>query len=191
MPNWCANSLHLAHDNPEMIERAVKAAGDGRLLSEFVPCPQALIDTVEGWSADAALQAEIDAKQEANMAEYSYTSWYNWCISNWGCKWDVDCHAVNREDANNAFMAFDSAWSPPIEFYEQMEELGFIVEAYWYEPGMMFCGLREDGVTDDYEIRGNSDWVVNNIPKALDEAMGISESMAECEEDEESDEKAE
>lgn len=183
MPNWCSNSLHLAHDKPEMIERAVKAAGDGRLLFEFVPCPQALIYTDESWSADDALQAEIDAKREANMAEYGYASWYDWCISNWGCKWDVECHVVEREDANNAFLAFDSAWSPPIEFYEQMEQLGFVVEAYWYEPGMMFCGMREDGITDDYEIRGDSDWVIENIPEELDKAMGISKGMSQWEED--------
>lgn len=191
MPNWCANSLHLAHDKPEMIARAIAAAQEGRLLAEFVPCPAALLDTEETRTVDPVAQAEIDAKREANMAEYGYASWYDWCISNWGTKWDVDCHAVDREDANNAFMAFDSAWSPPIEFYEQMEQLGFVVEAYWYEPGMMFCGMREDGVTDDYEISGDSDWVIENIPEELDKAMGISEGMAEWEEDEESEEKAE
>lgn len=185
MPNWCCNSLHLAHDNPEMIERAVQAAGAGRLLSEFVPCPQALQDTVCGGYSDHQQQEELERMRSANIAEYGYPTWYEWSIDNWGCKWDVDCHAVNREDANNAFMAFDSAWCPPIEFYEHMEEMGFIVEAYWYEPGMMFCGQREDGSTDEYSIQGNSEWVANNIPKAIDEAMGISDSMAGWEEDEE------
>lgn len=182
MPNWCANSLNLAHENPEMITRAVKAASEGRLLSEFVPCPQALLDTEGGWFGDER-QKEIDAKRESNIAEYGYANWYDWRIANWGCKWDVDCHADAREDANNASFAFDSAWSPPIEFYEQLEEQGFVVEAYWYEPGMCFCGMREDGANDDYEIQGDSDWVVKHIPRAIDERMGISESMAQWEND--------
>ena len=189
MPNWCLNSLRLAHDNPEMIERAVRAAGEGRLLSEFVPCPQALLDTEEIRTFDPVARDEIDAKREANIAEYGYASWYDWCIANWDTKWDVDCHAVKREDANNAFMAFDSAWRPPIAFYEQLEQLGFIVEAYWYEPGMMFCGLREDCVDNHYDIHGDSEWVVNNIPEELNKAMSRSslvdalKKLADCEDE--------
>ena len=183
MPNWCVNSLNLAHENPEMITRAVKAASEGRLLSEFVPCPQDLHDAVCGSYNDPQQQAELEQKKAANIEQYGYPTWYEWSIANWGCKWDPDIYAAVREDANNASFAFDSAWSPPIAFYEQLEELGFVVEAYWYEPGMMFCGMREDCANDDYEIQGDSDWVVKHIPRAIDERMGISEGMAEWEND--------
>ena len=36
-----------------------------------------------------------------------------------------------------------------------------------------------------FEIEGNSDWVINNIPEHLDEAFAISENMAQWEEEDE------
>ena len=32
MPNWCSNTLVLQHDEPAMIDRAVAAFKEGRLL---------------------------------------------------------------------------------------------------------------------------------------------------------------
>ena len=187
MPNWCNNSLALTHENPEMIAKAVAAAEAGKLCETFVPCPQELQDAVCGSYNDPQQQAELEQKKAANIEKYGYPTWYEWSIDNWGTKWDPDIYAVTREDANNASFAFDSAWSPPVEFYQKLEELGFIVEAYWYEPGMNFCGKWEDGCEDNYQIQGNSDWVYENIPRDIDEAMGISEGMAEWEEEEEID----
>jgi hypothetical protein len=34
MPNWCNNTIELAHEDPAMIERAAKAFADGTLLNE-------------------------------------------------------------------------------------------------------------------------------------------------------------
>lgn len=188
MPNWCANSLILTHESPEMIARAVAAAEDGKLCETFVPCPAELLEAVSGFSADAEVQADIERKQAANVEKYGYPTWYEWSIDNWGTKWDPDVYCVTRKDANNASFAFDSAWSPPIEFYEKLEVLGFIVEAFWYEPGMSFCGKWEEGCSEDYQIEGNSDWVYENIPRDIDEQMGISAGMAEWEEEQEEEE---
>lgn len=185
MPNWCANSLILTHENPEMIARAVAAAEDGKLCETFVPCPAELLDTDSSWSSDDKTQAELEKRQADNVDKYGYPTWYEWSIDNWGTKWDPDVHAVAREDANTASFAFDSAWSPPVEFYQKLEVLGFEVEAYWYEPGMSFCGKWEDGCEENYEIQGNSEWVIENIPRDIDEAMGISEGMEIWEKEEE------
>jgi hypothetical protein len=74
-----------------------------------------------------------------------------------------------------------------VGFYQKLEELGFIVEAYWFEPGMNFCGKWEDGASENYDIQGDSDWVFENIPRDIDEAMAISESMEQWEDEEEVD----
>ena len=168
-----------------MIARAVKAAEDGKLCETFVPCPPELLEGVSGRYGDEVQQAELERQQAANIEKYGYPSWYEWSIDNWGTKWDPDVFLINREDANNANFGFDSAWSPPIEFYQKLEEQGFIVEAYWYEPGMCFCGKWEEGCEDNYQIEGDSEWVEQHIPRDIDEQMAISESMAQWEEEEE------
>lgn len=192
MPNWCNNSLYLVHTDPEMIDRAVKGAeGDG-LFSAFLPTPEDLEHPLaESYGGDDG--AEANAIRSNNIAKHGFASWYDWRVNNWGTKWDVsDCHVdrFNQEESGKATanFHFDSAWSPPIAFYDHLTELGFEVTAYYYEPGMGFCGKYENGEDDGYEISGDSEWVVKNIPADIVEHFDIAESMREWEEEELDDE---
>ena len=64
--------------------------------------------------------------------------------------------------------------------------MGFRVEGMYYEPGMAFAGIWEDGNDEYYELGGmNSTQVASDIPSQLDECFMISESMREWEEDNE------
>jgi hypothetical protein len=63
-----------------------------------------------------------------------------------------------------------------------MEELGFDVDARFYESGMGFVGRYRDGFEETFEIAGDSKWVEENIPSDLNEEFGISEYMSEWEE---------
>ena len=111
-------------------------------------------------------------------------NWYMWCVENWGSKWDVDNVPVEVE--NGIVTAnFDTAWSPPIAFFEHLIELGFEVTAYYYEPGMAFCGVFNALGNDHYEISGlSSDEVMETIPEELDERFCISSQLRDSEEEE-------
>ena len=79
---------------------------------------------------------------------------------------------------------FESAWAPPTTAYEKMLDLGFLIEATYYEPGMGFVGRWDNGDDDMYELSNmNSNDVRETIPSDLDESFGISESMEEYERD--------
>jgi hypothetical protein len=81
-------------------------------------------------------------------------------------------------------LGFESAWSPPIGAYEKLTDLGFTIRAMYYEPGMAFAGIWEDGQDDYYEYGGlDSAGIAEALPVELDEAFGISESAAEWEEE--------
>jgi hypothetical protein len=45
---------------------------------------------------------------------------------------------------------FDTAWSPPLAFYEHLKELGYTVEAMYNESGMGFAGVWTDEFGDEY-----------------------------------------
>jgi hypothetical protein len=61
-------------------------------------------------------------------------------------------------------------------------DLGFEVEAFYYEPGMQFVGKWTDGDDDCYEYGDyDSTTVRDYIGEELDDYFGISESMAEWE----------
>ena len=179
MPNWCNNEVTLSHDDPAMLSRAEQAFKAGAFLAEFIPCPKPLLDTVSGSCAEGYEREVHEAVQKINIKYFGYPNWYDWCLSHWGTKWDVgrdgSCHL---DDLDGLKLSFDSAWSPPIAAYETLETLGFSVLAYYYESGCSFCGRYQEGEDDYFEIRGDSDWVAENIPPDIDKALNISENMA-------------
>ena len=182
MPNWCNNSVEIYHADPAMIERVRKGFNDGGLFTELIPCPQELTDTVSG-SMGEDKRAEHEAQQAANVEKYGYANWYDFCVNEWGTKWDVGADGNPAQDIPGGLMlGFDSAWSPPIGAYEKLTDLGFRIRAMYYEPGMAFAGVWEEGHDDYYDYGGlDSAGIADTLPVELDEAFGISESAAEWE----------
>jgi len=182
MPNWCNNTLTLEHENPAMVARAKAAFLNGRLLDEFIPVPTDL-QIVAGSVGDAVEQAKLVEQTELNRVTHGYGNWYDFCVNEWGTKWDVggDDGVLNDIDGG-IIVSFDSAWAPPTTAYEKLHEMGFKILAMYYEPGMAFAGVWEDGSDDYYEYGGlDSAGIAETLPSALDEAFGISESVAEWE----------
>jgi hypothetical protein len=177
MPNWTSNALTLKHTDPAMIDRAQHCEG---LLMEFLPTPQELQDTSCSFFADEDKNREQLEIQARNMEKYGAADWYGWNIRNWGTKWDVQLENVVRVDEYTLTAAFDSAWSPPIEAYQKLEELGFEIDAKYYEPGMCFVGTYVTGEgenTIEYNAY-DADSVREAIGEELDDYFGISEQLS-------------
>ena len=155
MPNWCDNTFEVSHKDPKQIQRFVSAFERGELCAEFIPLPDG------EWNWD-------------------------FCVNNWGTKWDVGGDdGYIESDETSARGSFQSAWSPPMGLMPVLEELGFTVKFMYYEPGMNFAGVYQDGIDECYELADTSDEVKEQIPAELDEAFCIVESMASFEEENE------
>ena len=191
MPNWVDNTITLKHSDPTMIKRAHDALERGEFLNEFHPVPLDL-QIVAGRLGDdeSAEQQALVLQENANRDKYGYANWYDWCVNEWGTKWDVgDEGSATLNEDGSLTASFNSAWSPPIEAYRMLEDLGFKIKAYYFEGGMMFAGIYEDGDDDYYEIGGmNSEQINAELPKELDEMFGISEQVEEYESEEADDE---
>jgi len=158
MPNWCQNVATIGHTNHDELKRLAQAFVDKNPMQTFMPPP--------------------DGEWE-----------YGWCVENWGTKWDVECSAAldNLSEVDVSLdVWFDSAWGPPIGFYRHLAELGFDVEAFYYECGMAFCGKYCSESDEDIyiDITGDSAWVKENVPADIDECFAISDSMADWEAEE-------
>jgi len=182
VPNWCGNTLTITHEDPAMIVRAKEAFAEGRFLDEFIPVPEDL-KIVAGSVGDPDEQAKLKAQTRANVERHGYGNWYDFCVGEWGTKWDVgNGSGIQTWDDHELVVYFDSAWSPPIEAYGRLVDLGFSVYATYYEPGTAFAGIWQDGYDDFYNLSGmDSGDVKQQLPPELDDAFGISESMAEYE----------
>jgi hypothetical protein len=189
MPNWCNNTLELAHEDPAMIERAKKAFADGRLLDEFIPVPKEL-HIVAGRVGDDTdpKQIELEAQEKSNREKFGYATWYDYCVNEWGTKWDVggnDYNEPQQDSPTKITMAFDSAWAPPCAAMDKLMDMGFSVRLYYYEPGMCFCGIYDENGDDYYDLSNlSSEQVAEELPAVLDEMFGISETIANYEEEE-------
>ena len=185
MPNWCNNTVEVYHPDPAKLKALVEAFNEGKMCNYIKPVPEDLQITA-GFLGEGDAQKALEAKENANIEKHGYKNWYDYCVNEWGTKWDVggDGMEVELEGLkNDTTLCFDSAWSPPINIYEAMVEQGFSVRAYYYEGGMNFAGIWWDGEDDFYELAGSSAEVKEQIPEALDEMFAITESMEMWEEE--------
>ena len=187
MPNWCNNYLVLEHEDPEMINRAKKAFADGRLLAEFVPVPESL-HIVAGRVGDDTdpKQIELESQEKANLEKHGYATWYDFCVNEWGTKWDVggEGDQATVDSPNAIAMNFDSAWAPPVPAMEKFQDLGFKVKLVYWESGMCFCGLFDENGDDymDYTDMSAKE-VAESINPEIDECMCIVENLEMWEEE--------
>jgi len=187
MPNWCNNGITLSHEDPEMIQRAAKALQEGTFLNEFIPVPECLNIVSGRVGIDGSPeQVALEQSQQDNLNNHNYKDWYDFRVNEWGTKWDVDCDGGVEvsPDGLTVTASFESAWAPPVGIYEAMAADDYEVTAYYYEPGMCFVGKWEDGEDQCIEYGGaTADTVRELIGAELDDCFGISEQMAEYEEE--------
>lgn len=150
MPNWCSNSLTLKHDK-EKIDLLEKQLQESDVFFQHL-CPR-------------------PADQDTN--------WYEWNVENWGTKWDVNVNDgyVERLDDNTLQLSFETAWSPPIAFYDFLFEDGWDVEARYYEPGVGFIGEYDNSIDDCWEIDFSDQESIDAVPVELAEHFGLYEEV--------------
>lgn len=184
MPNWCNNRVVISHEDTAKLEALVAAVKEGKFCNHVIPVPEDL-QIVAGSVSDPVEQAELERKTAENLKKYGAGNWYDFCVSRWGTKWDVDAYDTDIKIENNTIeFGFDSAWAPPVGIYEALVEDGFEVEATYYEPGMAFVGRWYMGEDECIEFGGETSETVRDvIGDELDDEYGISESMREYEDE--------
>ena len=177
MPNWCNNDVTIYHKDPAKIKALAEAIKDGNFCKSVKPIPEALANTTSPNRENAAELVEATG----------YADWYDYCVNEWGTKWDVDPYDTPFVDENTIQFGFDSAWSPPTGIYEELVAQGYEVRATYYEPGMCYVGRWDNGNDEYYEYSDydDPDDVREFIGEELDDAYGISDSMREYLADEE------
>ena len=116
MPNHCYNRLTITSDDHGLLVQMRDAAlMEEEQLLEFL-CPF--------------------------TAETNHQYDYDWCVENWGTKWDIfDVDVISLVD-NELEMCFTTAWWPPVKAVKHgAERYGFDFELTYKEEGMMFTGI--------------------------------------------------
>jgi len=161
MPNWCANAIAIKateYESARMIRELDNHLKEGGgLISFFLPIPPELNDPRTG-SFGGEDADEKDALRQSLLEKYGCSGWYDWCLNNWGTKWDTKPDDFFL-DGDSMELYFDTAWSPPIKFYEELfERFNFEVNATFVEQGANYIGYYVDGdyqtdefISDDFD----------------------------------------
>ena len=148
MPNYCSNTATIKHTDTAMITRVADAFANNHLFAEFVPIT-------------------TDSTTDSHTAS-------------WGTKWDVgerDGGVMDQETTDTSIsLYFETAWCPPIEFYDAMINLGFEIDATYHEPGMCFCGYYKDGADEYWDYDETLD-----LPEHIIDDFGLAEQYADYE----------
>lgn len=88
------------------------------------------------------------------IKEYGTDNWYDWNVSNYGTKWDVESLAHDIDMSDDEFITlFDTAWSPPSTFLGKLQDKfpELDIRCSYTLEGSDDCGLFE---TNRYEEDG-------------------------------------
>ena len=189
MPNWCNNNISITGPNSviDKIEKIVKeddSHKENGLLNFFHPMPKEL---------DGTTAPSSSADKPQPMVE-GFDNWYDWRVENWGTKWELcefygvdrQYHSEQNEGESTITFGFDSAWSPPINAYEQFlrDNEDCSLKAWYYEGGCDFMGEWDNGQDDCFapsDYKSTDDFWQDGVGSTLDDYFGITESMAEYE----------
>lgn len=136
MPNWCSNYANIT-GSKEAIENITRD-----------------INSIKNTQDRCVFKTLVGIKPEITEEEYENDGWYEANCDYWGTKWDVsinDCNFVIG--STNIMMYPETAWSPPIGFYEALaKKYGVNVHAEYNEIGCDFAGyvsVNRDGDVND------------------------------------------
>lgn len=148
MPNNVYNGLVISGDEAkveEIFEKHFPADEDGEHRLDFntlIPYPEEYKKQDEiAEKARAADPPDRSVKDGYNMGGY------DWCINNWGTKWNAyDQEVTYYEGYGQINAEFYTAWSPPSGALARLCELYPDVEitASFEEAGMGFEGVYEN-----------------------------------------------
>ena len=175
MPNW-VNVKLSAHED------VIKAITDDKREVNFeliMPIPPDLKDYWTGSTVSLQEQAKdiVENKWEYGNGQhqipmtekdkerfrelYGASDWYDWCVKNWGCKWNAQTSYCNSDE-----VGFETPWEEP---YNWIHHLSFkfpkhVITVEWEE---------EQGYGEIYTITGGIKKIIEEWHLAKHEEIEV------------------
>ena len=135
MPNWTTNYVTLRHFSTKKIKALKEELKKEypEILNHLRPQP------------DNIFTGNLGDKEREECIKKGIPNWYDWNCENWGTKWDARRVDLINETANTVDIQFDTAWSPPLEWFDYICSEGWRVHARYRDEGFMFVGVHKHG----------------------------------------------
>ena len=135
MPNWCTNRIGIyANDKKEIkeIKKLLQSVDSVFDFNNILPMPKE-------FNEDKKLTELETARLKK---KYGAVGWHDWCVQNWGTKWDADDAKITSEEDFSVVYEFNTAWSPPapLVFKIRSRFPKLKISAFYDEPGAEHAG---------------------------------------------------
>lgn len=106
------------------------------------------------------------------IVKTGYANWYDWCVDNWGVKWDIDtvdffnesAFKDDEESQPDLIVKFETPWAPPVGILKRISEQ--YPDARFYLRWADECGpgngigllVAEAGVIDERKIEDEDEF---------------------------------
>ena len=142
MPNWCQNYLSVSITDQTTIDNlndfiSFNESDESKLdFNKLIPIPEEIRNTNSPNNSET--------KQEL-IDKYGVDNWYEWCVQNWGTKWNAKSDMIVEKNDTSIKYMFDTAWAPPIPWIMKLIDKypNFDINLEYEEPMMNFGGKIE------------------------------------------------
>ena len=174
MPNWCENYARIEMPQGVEAEGFILVLENKEKEYEILrEKTHALPKWQEGMGFCNYFFPEPSETYNGTTETGGMPDWYSWRTTEWGTKWEVDCHNgdyYKNADGTITFeLHFDSAWAPPLGVYERIHARhneGWGIYATYIEGGMGFCGEFDYGNHDSWDLGTRQD---TDVPAHIQE----------------------
>ena len=139
MPNHCYNRVTIYGEDLVQIKEIKEKLEREETCFDFnchIPIPNELGGTT-------APPRDPDSSEAKRLRkQHGHDNWYDWCVENWGTKWNSYDSEFIDEDEDRLEYSFNTAWAPPEPIIHKLRELypDVGITAFYDEPGMEFAG---------------------------------------------------
>ena len=174
MPNWCMNNLRLDGDVAAVLRTAIRLVGHdvatAHDVARAIAAPTGDDRPDADWEASLYHQVlAASVRRDGSALSFQHhvpkpegldqqpaegrdlPPWYQWCLANWGTKWDaceVQLQDLTVDDAAGTAQVtwtFDTAWGPPGAWLATLCNLHPDVRV------QLFCDGEMDGALFHYD----------------------------------------
>ena len=151
MPNHCYNRVQIsndAEDNSKQFDELVAIFESQKPFSKIIPIP----DYTKIPNEDGELPVRVEHKNSEGEVLFTIMEfpkskkgddrWYQFCVANWGTKWEAYDFCTTDIEEDYAEFAFNTAWGPADGIYQYITDHYPDVSISWFydEPGCEIAG---------------------------------------------------
>ena len=146
MPNHCYNRVQLsnnADDDSKQFDELVAKFESQTPFAEILPMPDfSMIKNEDGELPVLEEHKDADGKVLFTTSKFPKSKkgddrWYQFCVANWGTKWEAYDFATMDIEEDSAEFTFNTAWGPADGIFDKIRENYPDVGISWFydEPG--------------------------------------------------------